>query len=101
MYFSGPKNSQYIRWTSLNPTKILQQMKNAGYSFPFELLEDYMKRAGVTNGYQTKPCLDPYDPACPDTAPNKHSKSVRIIKIINYIYKKVNKYVNEKLKIKK
>ncbi|KAF7991588.1 hypothetical protein HCN44_008959 [Aphidius gifuensis] len=72
----GPKHSQYIRWTSLNPTEILHQMKNAGYSFPFELLEDYMKRAGVTNGYQTKPCLDPYDPACPDTAPNKLSKSL-------------------------
>ncbi|ROT62980.1 putative hedgehog receptor patched [Penaeus vannamei] len=30
--------------------------------------------AGITTGYQEKPCLDPTDPECPETAPNKHSK---------------------------
>lgn len=44
--------------------------------FPFSILEAYMKRAGITSGYQTKPCLDPTDPRCPETAPNKQSQEV-------------------------
>lgn len=44
--------------------------------FPFHTLEEYMKKSGITNGYQSKPCLDPMDPDCPDTAPNKKSRQV-------------------------
>lgn len=59
---------------------MLENMKNTGFTgFPFKTLEDYMKRSGITNGYQSKPCLDPYDPLCPETAPNKHSKQVMSI----------------------
>jgi len=36
-----------------------------------------MKRAGITNGYQSKPCLNPADPECPETAPNKQSQQVK------------------------
>lgn len=43
------------------------------YQFPFETLEQYMKRAGISTGYTEKPCLNPKDPQCPDTAPNKNS----------------------------
>ncbi|XP_063841882.1 protein patched-like [Scylla paramamosain] len=65
-----------IRWTNLNPQKILDNMKEfEGYKrfFPFSSFDDFMKRAGITTAYQEKPCLDPTDPLCPDTAPNKHS----------------------------
>ena len=51
-------------------------------AFPFKTLEEYMKRAGITNGYQEKPCLDPTDPECPLTAPNKYSKIVCVLKYI-------------------
>jgi len=54
-------------------------------SFPFKTLEDYMKRAGITNGYQSKPCLNPADPECPETAPNKQSQKVKFIKIANSV----------------
>ena len=30
-------------------------------------------QAGITTGYQRRPCLDPSDPQCPDTAANKAS----------------------------
>lgn len=30
-------------------------------------------QAGITTGYQEKPCLNPQDPDCPMTAPNKDS----------------------------
>nr|CAD7431039.1 unnamed protein product [Timema monikensis] len=33
-------------------------------------------RAGISNGYQGKPCLDPSDTECPETAPNKMSGQV-------------------------
>eukprot|EP00094_Tigriopus_californicus_P007961 TCALIF_07663-PA protein Name:"Similar to ptc Protein patched (Drosophila melanogaster)" AED:0.10 eAED:0.11 QI:0/0.58/0.61/0.92/0.41/0.76/13/146/1111 len=29
--------------------------------------------AGITTGYQNKPCLNPFDPDCPETSPNKNS----------------------------
>lgn len=41
--------------------------------FPFEILEGFMKRSGIGSGYQEKPCLNPMDPECPSTAPNKGS----------------------------
>lgn len=41
-----------------------------------------MKRAGITNGYQSKPCLNPADPECPETAPNKKSQQVSFANIM-------------------
>lgn len=37
-------------------------------------VEQYMKQAGISTGYIKKPCLNPKDPNCPETAPNKYSK---------------------------
>lgn len=56
---------------------MVDEMKKLQFTFPFKTLEDYMKRAGITNGYQSKPCLNPADPECPETAPNKKSQQVR------------------------
>ena len=33
-------------------------------------------QAGIDSGYQEKPCLNPHDPNCPRSAPNKYSKQV-------------------------
>ncbi|KAK0164434.1 hypothetical protein PV328_003065 [Microctonus aethiopoides] len=72
----GVQSNQYVQWTNLNPIKMLEQMKELPFMFPFKTLEEYMKRSGITNGYQSKPCLDPMDPNCPDTAPNKKSHQI-------------------------
>lgn len=74
----GAKLNKYVQWTNLNPTALLDEVKQMGFMFPFKTLEDYMKRSGITNAYQSKPCLDPQDAECPDTAPNKKSGQVRI-----------------------
>lgn len=60
---------------------MLDEMKKLQFVFPFKTLEDYMKRAGITNGYQSKPCLNPADPECPETAPNKKSQQVRPVDV--------------------
>lgn len=73
---SGTQMHKPVHWTNLNPLWMLDEMKKLQFMFPFKTLEDYMKRAGITNGYQSKPCLDPADPECPETAPNKKSQQV-------------------------
>lgn len=50
--------------------------KKLQYQFPLSTMEAYMKRAGITSAYMKKPCLDPTDPHCPDSAPNKKSGQV-------------------------
>ena len=40
-------------------------------------MEQAMLDAGISSGYQEKPCIDPNDEDCPDTAPNKQSKQVQ------------------------
>lgn len=65
----GPK----LRWTNLDPIQMVQARQEAHphASFPYAALLDWMQRVGITSGYQRKPCLDPNDPNCPNTAPNK------------------------------
>jgi hypothetical protein len=33
-----------VRWTNLNPQKLIQHMKSFNLAFSFDTLEDYMKR---------------------------------------------------------
>lgn len=63
-----------VQWISLNPQNLLKDIKAQNYQFPFDTLEQYMKRAGIGTGYTEKPCLNPKDKQCPDTAPNKKSQ---------------------------
>jgi hypothetical protein len=36
-----------VRWTNLNPQALIRHMKSFNSGFPFETLEDYMKRVSV------------------------------------------------------
>ena len=47
--------------------------------FSFYFAPDF--KGGIDNGYMNKPCLDPYDLECPETAPNYKTK-----KVINFLY---------------
>ncbi|XP_052888591.1 protein patched isoform X2 [Anopheles moucheti] len=71
-----PGQTNKVQWTSLNPQTLLKDIKAQNYQFPFETLEQYMKRAGISTGYTEKPCLNPKDKQCPETAPNKKSGQV-------------------------
>lgn len=62
-----------VKWTNLNPSRVIEEMKRKEHQFDYHFLEDYLKRAGITTGYQEKPCLNPKDPECPKTAPNFNS----------------------------
>ncbi|KAF6216434.1 hypothetical protein GE061_000776 [Apolygus lucorum] len=69
-----PSIGNKVRWTNLNPNSLVETMKAYESSgFPLATLEQHMKRAGISTGYQEKPCLNPQDAECPDTAPNKKS----------------------------
>ena len=70
----GDEGSLEVSWPTLNPTKLFERMRDIYTSFPFDVFRDFMKRAGINSGYQEKPCLDPHDPQCPETAPNKVSR---------------------------
>ncbi|XP_068147159.1 protein patched [Drosophila tropicalis] len=69
-------NERHV-WSSLNPTYVMQFMKKQlseqQISFDFDTVEQYLKRAGISSGYMEKPCLNPLNPKCPQTAPNKNS----------------------------
>lgn len=54
---------------------MLATLKNSNQQFPFDIVDQYLKRAGISTGFTEKPCLNPNDPLCPDTAPNKKSRS--------------------------
>ncbi|XP_055372521.1 protein patched [Condylostylus longicornis] len=72
-----PDMDQKVQWTSLNPQDILQNMKKKiGDQSIFDSLEQYMDRAGISTGYIEKPCLNPKDPMCPETSPNKNSSQI-------------------------
>lgn len=45
-------------------------------NFPVEGFEDMLEKADVGHGYMDRPCLNPADPDCPLTAPNKNSTKV-------------------------
>ena len=67
----GPK----LKWTNLNPLLMVEAKRRAHphASFPYGSLIDWMRRVGINSGYLERPCLDPTDPNCPTSAPNKLS----------------------------
>lgn len=79
----GPDHSVHIdfglpiKWTSLDPLGFVQayRAKYPTYS-DAALIEEVMNKSGISRGYLDKPCLDPYDPECPRSAPNKAERSV-------------------------
>lgn len=71
-YYSYGIGNQ-VKWTNLNPIQLVDQIKQKETHFDYHSLEDYLHRAGITTGYQEKPCLNPSDPECPMSAPNFNS----------------------------
>ncbi|XP_037068599.1 LOW QUALITY PROTEIN: protein patched homolog 1-like [Pollicipes pollicipes] len=69
-----PQMPGKLQWTNLDPEKVFGLMDSRfGPEFQFDSLQKYMKGAGITSGYQRRPCLDPTDPECPATAANSGS----------------------------
>ena len=71
-------------WKNLNPVKMLERYEKHPL-FKADKVEDLIEhykelfgKAGITDGYQSKYCVGPYDPECPTTSPNHNSSEVRL-----------------------
>lgn len=65
----GPK-----QWTNFDPKEFLSKLDMRGLHV--EGFEPMLEKADVGHGYMDRPCLNPADPDCPLTAPNKNSTKV-------------------------
>lgn len=63
-----------LQWTNFDPKEFLEDLRKA--NFPVEGFEDMLEKADVGHGYMDRPCLNPADPDCPLSAPNKNSTKV-------------------------
>ncbi|XP_041856023.1 protein patched homolog 1 isoform X1 [Melanotaenia boesemani] len=60
-----------LQWTNFDPKEFLEDLRNTNVHV--ETFEDMLEKADVGHGYMDRPCLNPADPDCPLTAPNKNS----------------------------
>uniref|UniRef100_A0A8C4PWY8 Patched 2 n=2 Tax=Eptatretus burgeri TaxID=7764 RepID=A0A8C4PWY8_EPTBU len=61
------------RWTNLDPQELIRGMEAFRDLLNLRDLEELLERAQVGRAYMDRPCLDPQDPGCPDSAPNKQT----------------------------
>ncbi|XP_074858497.1 protein patched homolog 2 [Carettochelys insculpta] len=60
-----------IQWTNLNPVQLLEEL---GQFTSLEGFRELLDKAQVGQAYVERPCLDPREPACPTSAPNRLSQ---------------------------
>uniref|UniRef100_A0A8C7ZHN8 Patched 1 n=1 Tax=Oryzias sinensis TaxID=183150 RepID=A0A8C7ZHN8_9TELE len=58
----------YLQWTNFDPKQFLEES-----NFLVESFESMLEKADIGHGYMDRPCLNPADPDCPLTAPNRNS----------------------------
>ncbi|BHF68474.1 Protein patched 1 [Sparganum proliferum] len=80
-------NNQFmLQWPNLNPLALLRELqsKYENQSRPeVEALVDLLLRAGVDQGYLTRPCLDPMDLSCPKQAANHRGSPPDVARILS------------------
>ncbi|XP_023658699.1 protein patched homolog 1 isoform X2 [Paramormyrops kingsleyae] len=59
-----------MQWTNFDPMAFLEELRVVNYSV--DSWEEMLVKADVRRGYMDRPCLNPEDPDCPSTAPNKN-----------------------------
>ncbi|XP_046904322.1 protein patched homolog 1, partial [Hypomesus transpacificus] len=60
-----------LQWTNFDPKELLKELRL--FSWPAEVWEEMLEKADVGHGYMDRPCLNPADPDCPLSAPNKNT----------------------------
>ncbi|KAM9393764.1 protein patched homolog 1 isoform 2-T2 [Pholidichthys leucotaenia] len=60
-----------LQWTTFDPKEFLE--KHRTHRFLLKSFEDMLEKADIGHGYMDRPCLNPHDPDCPLTAPNRNS----------------------------
>ncbi|KAJ6669628.1 hypothetical protein lerEdw1_000177 [Lerista edwardsae] len=61
----------HLQWTNFDPLEFLEELKKINSQV--DTWEEMLNKAEVGHGYMDRPCLNPEDPDCPITAPNKNS----------------------------
>ncbi|KAM8838669.1 protein patched homolog 1 [Synchiropus picturatus] len=57
-----------IQWMNLDPVKLMEELSQFT---SLEGFKEMLDKAQVGHAYMNRPCLDPSDPDCPHSAPNK------------------------------
>lgn len=70
LFFRGRRD---IQWTNLDPIQLMEQL---GQFASLEGFKEMLDKAEVGQAYMERPCLDPFDPECPASAPNSQSQKV-------------------------
>ncbi|XP_065265305.1 protein patched homolog 2 [Emys orbicularis] len=60
-----------IQWTNLDPVQLLEEL---GQFTSLEGFRELLDKAQVGQAYVERPCLNPREPACPASAPNRLSQ---------------------------
>uniref|UniRef100_A0A8C8RZ40 SSD domain-containing protein n=1 Tax=Pelusios castaneus TaxID=367368 RepID=A0A8C8RZ40_9SAUR len=60
-----------IQWTNLDPLQLLEEL---GQFTSLEGFRELLDKAQVGQAYMERPCLDPHEPECPTSAPNRLSR---------------------------
>nr|XP_033771760.1 protein patched homolog 2 isoform X1 [Geotrypetes seraphini] len=60
-----------IQWTNLDPVQLMEEL---GQFTSLDGFREMLDKAQVGQAYMERPCLDPTDPECPESAPNKQRK---------------------------
>ena len=56
----GDKGSKGVSWPSLHPRKLFDEMSLAFPSFPLTQFKEFMKQAGISEGYQVQFLGNPF-----------------------------------------
>lgn len=70
-----------MQWINFDPLEFLEELKKINYQV--ESWEEMLNKAEVGHGYMDRPCLNPADPDCPITAPNKNSTKVSFLVLVH------------------
>lgn len=70
-----PSGKPALQWVSFDPMELIAELK-AGTHLG-DSWEEMLEKAEVGHGYMDRPCINPADPDCPLSAPNKNSTRVR------------------------
>ncbi|XP_044898405.1 protein patched homolog 1 isoform X3 [Felis catus] len=71
-----------LQWTNFDPLEFLEELKKINYQV--DSWEEMLNKAQVGHGYMDRPCLNPADPDCPATAPNKNAtKPLDVALVLN------------------
>lgn len=68
------RGKPHLQWTNFDPLEFLEELKKINSQV--DTWEEMLNKAEVGHGYMDRPCLNPEDPDCPITAPNKNSTKV-------------------------